>query len=243
MDQPTPITAACDAHSPRSGKAALCARCGDEQARRQEDRVRKVEELSSVGMEMTRAVAREAVKYPAPQWSEAYSVMSRSIRLSVALEARLDAGWPWHRPDAALQERRQAAQDDEMRRRKAAVRAGVEGRIERDAEHGDRESLTAELNERLEDPSIEDELGNRSVHEIIDDICRGLNIAPDLSVFEDEAPEGEPTGEPETVAPAMADDAAAVPARAPAADASDGVASDPITDDATRTHRRFSQEI
>ncbi len=241
-----PHAAACDARSPRSGKAALCARCGDEQARRQEDRVRKAEELSSVGMEMTRAVAREAVKYPSPQWCESYGVMSRSIRLSVALEARLDAGWPWHRPDAALQERRQAAQDDEMRRRKAAVRAGVASRIERDAEHGDRESLTAELNERLEDPSIEDELGNRSTIEIIEDICRGLNIAPDLSVFEDDAPEAEP----ETVEPVVADDAAAAeaaPAKvspgAAAAFATDGMPGDRVAAEVARRHQRYSQEI
>jgi hypothetical protein len=211
MDQPTPTAAACNSHAPRSGKAALCARCGDEQARRQEDRVRRVEELSTVGMEMTRAVAREAVKYPAPQWCESYGVMSRAIRLSTALEARLDAGWPWHRPDAALQERRAAAQ---------------------------------------EDPSIEDELGNRSTIEIIEDICRGLNITPDLSVFQDDAPEGEPEGEPETVEPAVADAAAAaeaapaeVPPLAPAAFATDGMPGDRVAAEVARRHQRYSQEI
>jgi hypothetical protein len=35
--------------------------------------------------------------------------MSRPVRLSVALEARLDAGWPWHKPTRRCLSRHEVA--------------------------------------------------------------------------------------------------------------------------------------
>jgi len=60
--------------------------------------------------------------------------------------------------------------------RKCILRHVEDAIVKQDKRPGDSEVLNAELLERLDSPDLEDEIGNRPVAEIIQEICRDLGL-------------------------------------------------------------------
>jgi hypothetical protein len=90
--------------------------------------------------------------------------VSRSVRRSVALMRRMQAGWPCAADDRAAMVRRQVAR-------------GVAGLIRREAEGEAAERLFDELAERLDDPALEPDILALPVEEIVRRIGCDLGLA------------------------------------------------------------------
>ena len=97
--------------------------------------------------------------------ARAFDRVSRSVRRSVALLRRMEAGWP-----------RGAAVDDRpaMERRQVARAVGEAIRREADGEAAER--LFDELAERLDEPGFADETAGLPVDEVVRRICCELGL-------------------------------------------------------------------
>ena len=104
---------------------------------------------------------------PSPECAEAYNGVTRSIRQSVMLAQKLTAPTPAPKADDAAQRR--------VSLRKQIIRR-VEDSLYRDTPKDKAESLHAELLERLEAPEFDDELGQRPVADIVNEIRADLGI-------------------------------------------------------------------
>ncbi len=150
---------------------------------------RMLRELAGIGMRLVRLVEAQAqarvAEEPAAELGRAdvaFARISRSIRQTLALKAKL-AEMAAKRAAAVTRENRaQAADEARLHRRKARLARAVAETIdvtphERDAEH-----LLADLHERLEDPDIAADLAIRSMGEMVASVCDdlGLGIDPDV---------------------------------------------------------------
>jgi hypothetical protein len=139
-------------------------------------------EIGDEFAEMLRQEARQAIqaqaeaakRHPDPQIVtpqvvprdiiEAYERITRSVRRSMVLYQKLSE--PIKTPPA----------HDRVAARKKVIR-DVEDAIQRKATGARAEILRAELVERLERPEFDDELANRSIGEIVNEMCRDFGIA------------------------------------------------------------------
>jgi hypothetical protein len=101
---------------------------------------------------------------PSPYITEAYVRITRSIRRSIMLAEKI-----------ALPKKATAAQH-RIAARKQIIR-DVEDAIESNAPPNEEEKLHAEFLERLESPDLEGDITNRTIAEIVQDICRDLGVA------------------------------------------------------------------
>ena len=115
-----------------------------------------------------------------------FARIARAVRQTVALEVRLasDAKEQAQR-GAAAEASRAAMRRARGRQQKARVRRVVEEAIASEATGHEAENMRFDLDERLEDPDIEAELGWRPIGVIVAAICADLGIAADLSGFSD----------------------------------------------------------
>jgi hypothetical protein len=95
--------------------------------------------------------------------------VSRSVRRSVALMRRLQAGWP-----------RAAGPDDRTAMVRRQVARRVAGMIRRQTDGEAAERLFDELAERLDDPALEQDILALPVDEIVRRIGRDLNLAAEF---------------------------------------------------------------
>ena len=168
--------------------------------------LRLLAELAEIGMELARDVRRQALEPDAGRMDAAagsaggrgaraearadlglvFARIARAVRQTVALEARLasDAKEQAQRGIAA-EASRAAMQRARGRQQKARVRRVVEEAIASEATGHEAENMRFDLDERLEDPDIEAELGWRPIGVIVAAICADLGIAADLSGFSD----------------------------------------------------------
>ena len=119
-----------------------------------------------------------------------FSRVARAVRQTVALEARLASDALERvqgraQREAAAEARLAASERTRVRRQKDRVRGLVEAAISAEAEGRDGENLRLDLDERLEDPDVEAELGWRPIGVIVAAICDDLGIKVDLSHFTD----------------------------------------------------------
>ena len=119
-----------------------------------------------------------------------FSRVARAVRQTVALEARLASDALAQKPgrelrEAAAEARLAASERARVRKQKDRVRGLVEAAISAEAGGRDGESLRLDLDERLEDPDVEAELGWRPIGVIVAGICDDLGIKADLSRFTD----------------------------------------------------------
>jgi hypothetical protein len=98
-----------------------------------------------------------------PHIKDAFDLITRSVRRSMVLYQKLKE------PQKASPAYNRVAA------RKKIIR-DVEDTIQSRAPQGQEENLHAELAERLERPEFDDELANRSIAEIVTEICRDLGI-------------------------------------------------------------------
>jgi hypothetical protein len=144
--------------------------------------IRHLVEIGDEFAEMVRQEARQSIqaqaeaakRHPDPQWappqvvplsvSDAYERLTRSIRRSMMMYQKLSE--PQKAPPAY----------NRVAARKKIIR-DVEDAINRKATGDHAETLRVELVERLERPEFDDELANRTVGEIVTEICRDLGIS------------------------------------------------------------------
>ena len=149
----------------------------DIDAERAEWRARTLRHLVAIGMDMARMLqdqAREAQGSDpgviGPDLSLRFHRMSRSIRMSLALDAKLIAGF-----QAQVKERKTAV----LTERKALAKEAVSRQVDRDTPDRD---LHRERSDRIEREDLED-FADKSVSEIIAIICTDLGITPDWQAW------------------------------------------------------------
>lgn len=169
---------------------------------RLERRLRMAAELAEMGMDMARALHRRVLEAAAgdeaaASWDLglAFARVSRAVRLTLALEARLEQERQARDQEivAAQTARRQAenavAAGKAVRgwARKNEVRDVVVEAIEAETgrEH-DIERLFADLGERLNREADAD-FADRPLGELVALICRDLGLTPDWSLWENQA--------------------------------------------------------
>jgi hypothetical protein len=149
----------------------------DLDAERAEWRARTLRQLVAIGMDMARRLqdqAREAQGSDpgviGPDLSLRFHRISRSIRMSLNLDAKLAAGF-----QAESKERKSAL----LTERKALAKEAVSRQVDRDTPDRD---LHRERSDRIEREDLED-FSDKSVSEIISIICADLGIIPDWQAW------------------------------------------------------------
>ncbi len=205
------------AHPVEQPCCACGARLADAQTAASARRLAKLEELSDYGMDVARAKRDEVISPPAEASREggagprgdpvmALTRAGRLVRQTVALEAKLsDDHYARLRDDQAQADQKQAqetarreaetkqrAETRELaQRRRDLVGDIVERSISTQADESDRESLLADLYERLADED-EDECAEAPIGQMVMELCYQLGIDPDPElmdeVFENEGP-------------------------------------------------------
>jgi hypothetical protein len=188
---------------------------------RAERRLRILQELAEIGMDLARAVQRRALAAEDPAVvanpALSFSRIARAVRQTVALEAKLDQD-----RQAVMAERAERRARDarlQAHKHKARIRDLVERAIDAEASGDAAEDLLCDLNERLEDADDLAAFADRPVAEIVAHICRELGLNPPPSLWNEQewglagggskgplhissAPEAEPgTGRAEAVWP------------------------------------------
>jgi hypothetical protein len=174
----------------------------DASARRAERRLRLLEEMSEIGMELLRglkpsAAADEAADEAADRVkgrdpADAFARLSRAIRLTLTLEAKTDtqlwdlrAGIVRMREEEQTQAAKQAVIDSEARTERLR---NLVARVA-EAEIPDIEDLNR-LDEALEERLYEDEAyydcTERPLRETVERLCKDLDLNPDWSRWGDE---------------------------------------------------------
>ena len=187
------------ADTARGGSAEACA-CDAPEAELTARHLRMLAELGDIGMELARDLrpsAPDADRAGAGQNADpgveqrvdaalAYTRVARAVRQTVALAARLTAeARERGRQDVLDEAVRSAAERRRTKQKTERIRKLVEDAIASEADTGDAEGLRLDLDERLDDPEIEDELGRRPIGVVVLRICRDLGVDVDLRHFSD----------------------------------------------------------
>ena len=146
-------------------------------AERAEWRARTLRQLVAIGMDMARMLQDQAREASAsdpgvigPDLSLRFHRISRSIRMSLALDAKLVAGF---------QDRAKERKVAELTERKALAKEAVSRQVDRDTPDRD---LHRERSDRIEREDLED-FSDKLVSEIIAIICADLGITPDWQAW------------------------------------------------------------
>ena len=146
-------------------------------AERAEWRARTLRQLVAIGMDMARMLQDQAREASAcdpgvigPDLSLRFHRISRSIRMSLALDAKLAAGF---------QDRARERKVAELTERKALAKEAVSRQVDRDTPDRD---LHRERSDRIEREDLED-FSDKPVSEIISIICADLGIIPDWQAW------------------------------------------------------------
>ena len=146
-------------------------------AERAEWRARTLRQLVAIGMDMARMLQDQAREASAsdpgvigPDLSLRFHRISRSIRMSLALDAKLVAGF---------QDRAKEHKVAQLTERKALAKEAVSRQVDRDTPDRD---LHQERSDRIEREDLED-FSDKPVSEIIAIICADLGITPDWQAW------------------------------------------------------------
>ena len=152
-----------------------------------------LQEVAEIGMKLARSVERQVVDR-APEDPDGaaaspalvFSRISRAVRQTIALEARLDRELHEARKaeDAARADHARIATRTLARRRKH-VRDVVQQALEADACGPELEALLADLDERLDDVDDDADFAELPIGRIVARICRQLGVVPDPALWED----------------------------------------------------------
>ncbi len=165
--------------------------------------MRMLQELAEIGMQLARAVGRQVAERTqedpggadtdlaadlAADLALVFSRISRAVRQTIALEARLDRELlqAQKAENAAMAEQARAAERALARRRKHAVREAVQEALDAEACGPELEALLADLDERLEDADDDPDFAELAIGQLVARICRQLGVVPDPSLWEDE---------------------------------------------------------
>ena len=165
---------------------------------RAQRRLRMLEELAEIGMNLARALPRVAEAGAASEGAapgrdpaDAFARLSRAIRFTLALETRTDAALraliadtaaerETHRVETAR--RAEAAAAEHRQAREDKVDKLVRDVIIAEAEHTEAfEGLGAALEERLEQDEAYEGLADLPLRETVERLCADLELTPDWS--------------------------------------------------------------
>jgi hypothetical protein len=166
-------------------------------------------ELAEIGMAVARAIGRRAERVAADLASAgegagdgpvvaaddlglAFARISRAVRLTLALEARMEGEAAEKAREAARtaeiwETAKDAGERARVGRKLDALEAVVQDLIEEEA--GENEMAAERLHEALDerlDEIVVDELMDRPMVELVAMICRDLGVSPDWRAFEDD---------------------------------------------------------
>jgi hypothetical protein len=176
---------------------------------RAERRLAILAELTEIGMAMARDLGRQTAQPPTPDShapprdpADGFARLSRALRLTLVLEARLDAELAKLRAgvaidvetwrEAAAVRAEKLAQTESAAHRRAIERA-VETAVESEiAERDERLACYEALNERLEWDEAYRDLESMTFTEAVQHLCADLNLSPDWSRWTDEGWSREP---------------------------------------------------
>ena len=182
-----------DMSTPTPDETAMAQETLDLSVARAEHRLRLLEELAEIGMELARALKpgpeadekadKTAAEAPAKDPAAVFAPLSRAIRLTLALEARTDqdlrdlkAGVSRARKEA----RAKAAHDCGAREQQ--VRALVLNVAERECESREAfDELEEALQERMDYDEVYNDCGERPVRPTVERLCKDLGLTPDWS--------------------------------------------------------------
>jgi hypothetical protein len=158
--------------------------------------LRMLEELAEIGMTLARAVQQQVLDQAAAEPAEAaeqpgagnlalvFSRISRAVRQTIALEAKLAEEGRTRDEQTAAEQARRAVVDGRERkqRRRAQAKRFIEQAVDIEAaDHDAAEELLWELDERLDD--VEADFADRPIGEIVARICRDMGLAPEWSLW------------------------------------------------------------
>jgi len=185
--------------NPAPDESAPVEEAPDPSIARAERRLRLLEELSEIGMELARALkpvagADETIAGKDP--AAAFAPLSRAIRLTLALEAKTDeelrdlkAGVVRAREEKRVQAAKRArdAADKASEARVDRVRDLVLNVAERECEDVDAfDDVYEALKERLEEDEAYDDCDERPLRETVERLCKDLQLTPDWSRWVDD---------------------------------------------------------
>ena len=156
-------------------------------------------ELADIGMEIARAVqgevraqAETAVETEAPRLVAdlglAFSRVSRAVRQTLALEARLEDDRQERRRAAEAAEEARSQADGEMAERAAKVKAKLMQLLypDRERDHRWDEVPWENLNDEPDDEPDEGFVADRPAADVVAGVYGDLGLKPDLSLWADE---------------------------------------------------------
>jgi len=179
-------------------ESALAEEAPDPAVARAERRLRLLQELSEIGMELARALkpGTEADETPGKDPAAAFAPLSRSIRLTLTLEAKTDealrdlkAGVVRAREEERVQaaERARVADEEAQHASWLKVWNGVTTVVDAEIEDGDAcDHLYEALWERLEDDEAYEDYAERPLRETVERLCKDLQLTPDWSRWDGE---------------------------------------------------------
>jgi len=163
-----------------------------------ERQLRVLDELADIGLEVARAVERQA-KTTSPETdvtavATAYAKAARALRLTIMLQSKLAKELQGLDVRAEIKARTAAAIDRARRADPEYVhKARVENIVERvaleacDDDGSALDRLMIEAGERLDDEDLYGKVLDRPVGELVALICRDLGLAPDWARLAEEA--------------------------------------------------------
>jgi hypothetical protein len=182
-----------------------------------ERRMRMLEELASIGMDLTRALHRRVLAteadppaagaqgVPPAEAAEAFAKLSRAVRLTLDLQARLEEKLRALRTGEATarearREKHTLRDDDAEKERLAEASARVADQVEiaiaREAEsEQDHNQRFYALVERLELDAAYEDVTDRPLRQVVEQLCSDLCLTPDWSGWTEEGwPRPPPVG-------------------------------------------------
>jgi hypothetical protein len=186
---------------PAHDECAAPEEAPDPSVARAERRLRLLEELSEIGMELARALKpgaepdKAAGEVPAKDPAAAYAPLSRAIRLTLALESRTDKDLRDLKAgvESARQEARTKAEVRNLEALEDKVRDLVLDVAERESADSEAfEALEEALEERLDMDEAYWDLGGRPLRQTVERLCHDLGLSPDWSRWADEGWAGDP---------------------------------------------------
>jgi len=178
--------------------SATAEEAPDPSIMRAERRLRLLEELAEICMELARALkpCAQAAETPGKDPAAAFAPLSRAIRLTLALEAKTDealrdlkAGVVRAREEERVQaaKRARVAEDAAQEAREDRVRDLVLNVAERECEDiDDFDNIYEALKERLEEDEAYVDCGDRPLRETVERLCKDLQLTPDWSRWDGE---------------------------------------------------------
>jgi hypothetical protein len=164
----------------------------DPREARAERRLLMLELLAEIGMALARDLSRrvgEGLEADEPLDGGAvaleFSRISRAVRQTIALEARLDQDREaLAKMFADERAAREKAREDRIEGRRRTVKIAVQNAISRASENYSQAlSLNKILCERLEDPREDDDFADLPVSTLVARICADLDLTPDWDLW------------------------------------------------------------